>query len=182
MMRTRLWWLVLVLAGAVAFVAVPACTNGQGTPFGDQEDVEFASAVWTAMGDYQGWLMRSDYRPGGSPHGDFVRLYYNIVTVDGSPYHVIVKDNFGGEDVSLETLPKEAGERLMAVTIMVQREPGYDPENHDWFWVKYAPDGSVARNDQGMRLAGKVAKGMQTGCIACHAKAGEGDYLFTNDE
>jgi hypothetical protein len=26
-----------------------------------------------------------------------------------------------------------------------------------------------------------VAKGMSMGCIACHANAGAGDYLFVND-
>jgi hypothetical protein len=63
----------------------------------------------------------------------------------------------------------------------VQREVGYDPDNNDWFWVKYGPDGTVDENDAGVALAGRVAKGASTGCIACHANAAAGDYLFVND-
>ena len=29
---------------------------------------------------------------------------------------------------------------------MLQREAGYDDDNDNWFWVKYAPDGSVMSN------------------------------------
>jgi len=32
----------------------------------------------------------------------------------------------------------------MAVTVMLQREPGYDAENNDWFWAKYALDGPAS--------------------------------------
>ena len=111
----------------------------------------------------------------------FVRLYYNIVNIDGMPYHVVVKDNFGGEDVTLDTVKAAPADYLMAVTPMVQREAGYDDENRNWFYVKYGADGSIDANDKGMAMAGRVAKGMPVGCIACHAKAGDGDYLFTND-
>jgi hypothetical protein len=65
---------------------------------------------------------------------------------------------------------------------MVQREAGYDPENNDWYWVKYSPAGGVEKNEEGTALAGRVAKGAGQGCIACHASARGGDYFFTNDE
>jgi hypothetical protein len=31
----------------------------------------------------------------------------------------------------------------VALTIMFQREEGYDTANNNWFWVEYNPDGSV---------------------------------------
>ena len=65
---------------------------------------------------------------------------------------------------------------------MVQREAGYDRDNNDWFWVKYSPGGTIDQNPAGMALAGRVAKGTNTGCIACHASAKDNDYLFTNDK
>ena len=37
------------------------------------------------------------------------------------------------------------------------------------------------KNPKGMSLAGRVAKGMPAGCIACHSNAGGGDFLFIND-
>ncbi len=65
-----------------------------------------------------------------------------------------------------------------AVTVMFKREAGYDPENKDWFWVKYKPDGTLHINPKGMALAGRVAKGMDQGCIACHKAVAAKDYIF----
>jgi len=125
--------------------------------------------VWTAMKDYQKWLVQSDMVPGKSPHGAFVQVYFNVVSVDEKPYHVIVKDNF---------MPDK---KLAAVTVMAQREAGYDSDNNNWFWAKYDPDGSISKNDKDMALAGRVAKGMDMGCIACHKAASDKDYVFIND-
>lgn len=150
-------------------------------PFGGEKDVAFAEALWKAMDGYGDWIMRSEVMPGMSPHGAFVRLYYNIVTVEGVPYHVVIKDNYGGEGVTLAMVQESPDDYLMAVTPMLQREPGYDTENNDWFWVKYEADGSLAMTPDGMAIAGRFAKGMPMGCIFCHAKAADGDYLFTND-
>jgi hypothetical protein len=60
---------------------------------------------------------------------------------------------------------------------MYRVKEGYDPENHDWYWVKYLPNGEVDKTDDGMPIAGKVK-----GCIQCHASAAGGDYIFMNDE
>ncbi|MFH1689951.1 MAG: hypothetical protein ABIE42_06900 [Candidatus Eisenbacteria bacterium] len=150
-------------------------------PFGGEADVAFAKALWTAMDEYSGWIMQSEIMPGKSPHGMYVRMYYSIVTIDGMAYHVVVKDNYGGEGVTLEMVKERPGDYLIAVTPMLQREQGYDSDNNDWYWVKYGTDGSVAMNDTAMAMAGRVAKGMPMGCIACHANAADGDYLFAND-
>ena len=40
------------------------------------------------------------------------------------------------------------------------------------------PDGTLDQNPAGMQLAGRVAKGADAGCIACHS--GSDNYLFTN--
>ena len=183
--------LVLVAVMVVVMMFVPAFGSeeemSEGTPtpmpmpFGGEEDMGFAAATWQAMSGYQDWLMTSDAYPSAAPHGMFVKLYGNVVNVDGTPYHVIVKDNFGGEGATLESISETPGDYLMAVTVMVQREAGYDADNDDWFWVKYAADGTVDKTPQGMALAGRVAKGMNMGCIACHANAADGDYVFAND-
>jgi len=151
-------------------------------PFGGDEDTAFASDVWQAMQGYEQWRLKSGYYPGTSPHGQFLRVYYNLITVQGKPYHVIVKDNYGGQDASQDKVAAKPHEFLKSVTIMLQREAGYDPDNNDWFWAKYAPDGTVEKNPKGMALAGRVAKGTDQGCIACHQHAGGGDYVFTNDQ
>ena len=176
---------VLILAG-IAFAdshegEKTVMTDQMEMPFGGEEDVAFADALWAAMDGYGEWVMQSDIIPGKSPHGMFVRMYYNLVTIDEVAYHVVIKDNYGGKDVTLDMVKESPGSYLMAVTPMVQREAGYDDENNNWFYVKYDAPGSISLNDMGMAMAGRVAKGMPIGCIACHANAADGDYLFSND-
>jgi len=169
--------IVLIVAASIFSRSV---VGEQEMPFGGPTDIEFANQLWKAMKGYDDWPMKSDVYPGASPHGKFLRLYYNVVNIDGKPYHVIIKDNFGGK--KLEEVAKSPKENLAAVTVMLQREAGYDSDNHDWFWVKYKADGSIDKNPKGMSLAGRVAKGMDAGCIACHKNAKGADYIFANDE
>ncbi len=189
-MRVRAYRLGVTVVGVAVCAALAVVMNPIGdeataaqheAPFGGKADVEFAEALWQAMDGYESWPMKSSVYPGTSPHGKLLRLYYNLVHVDGTPYHLIVKDNYGGSDATKEKVSSSPGEYLAAVTIMLQREAGYDPANNDWFWVKYAPDGSIEKNAKGMALAGRVAKGADKGCIACHKNAKGGDYVFTND-
>jgi len=165
----------------VAFSADKKVVTKTQMPFGGKDDVTFANDLWKAMNGYENWLMKSDVRMGMSPHGDFIRLYYNIVNVNAKPYHVILKDNYGGDGVTLNMISESPEKYLMAVTVMVQREKGYDSDNNDWFWVKYNADGTVSKGDKDVAMAGRIAKGMDTGCIACHKAAKDNDYVFTND-
>jgi len=105
---------------------------------------------------------------------------YTSATVDGHTGDLVIKRNYGPEGVSADEVLADPGKHLGAVTVMFRRAEGFDPDNADWFWVKYLPDGSLDKNPKGMRLAGKVAKGADKGCIACHAGAGD-DMVFTSD-
>ena len=64
---------------------------------------------------------------------------------------------------------------------MFKRKKGYDPENLDWFWAKYKKDGTIDKNPKGMSLVGRVAKGADTGCIACHKGAPGEDMVYIFD-
>ncbi|MBC8233138.1 cytochrome P460 family protein [bacterium] len=172
---------IMLIVAALSIIS-RSVVGDQEMPFGGKGDVEFANMLWKTMAGYEKWQMKSDVYPGTSPHGKFLRLYYNIVNVDKKPYHVIIKDNFGGEDATLEKVSKSPKKYLAAVTVMLQREAGYDSDNNDWFWVKYKADSTIDKNPMGMALAGRVAKGMDTGCIACHKNAKDNDYFFTNDK
>lgn len=169
--------------GLAAFVLILTTwmAQGQEMAFGGKDDVAFAQKVWAAMGGYQNWLVRTGILPGRSPHGKFIRTYYSILNIDGKHYHAIVKDNYGGKDVTIDQVKKSPDDYLMSITVMVQREAGYDPDNQDWFWVKYGKDGSIDKNGQGVAMAGRVVKGADKGCIACHKSAQGGDYFYTND-
>ena len=80
---------------------------------------------------------------------------------------ILVKENYGKD-----------GKTLMAVTVMYHSK-GYDPQHHDWYWIKYMPDGKVAKTppDKGSRpIYGRFAS-----CINCHGDAEGGDYSYAND-
>ncbi len=141
-----------------------------------QQAVPFAQSLWTAMEGYENWPMRSEFYKGVSPHGAVLRLYYSTVTVGNTPYHVINKDNYGGEGATVERVARSPEKYFAAATVMVQREQGYDPDNKNWFYAKFTPDGEIAKTEKGEPIAGRVRS-----CIACHKTAAQNDYLFTND-
>lgn len=103
------------------------------------------------------------------------------VAVKGHGGRVLVKFNYGGPGLTPSKAIGDRGQYLKAVTVMFQRESGYDEDNQNWYWAKYMPNGQLAKNEKGMMLAGRVAKGMKMGCIACHKAGAGGDYLFFND-
>ncbi len=129
------------------------------------------------------WLTKVNYRkwpsptgkapelvPSEGPHGAFIKLYIQSTAV-AEP----------GREPEVALLVKESydqDKKLSAITVM-QRAKGYDPEHGDWFYAKYAPDGSIATMPMGAKrvpVAGKV-----TMCIECHRDAGGGDFTFFND-
>ena len=68
----------------------------------------------------------------------------------------------------------------MAITAMY-RSKGYNPEAGDWYWIKYNPDGTVAKAPPEMRSMPLAGKPM--GCIKCHGEGAAGnDFAFFNDE
>jgi hypothetical protein len=169
-----------LLLGAVLVAGLAAIAFAADMPFGGDKDVAFGNKLWTGMDGYTGWKMTSDVYPGQSPHGKFVRLFYNIVDIDGTPYHVIVKDNYDGPDET--TVANSPQEYLKSVTVMVQRKADYDPDNNNWYYVKYKPDGTIEKNPDGTALAGLIGKGSAKGCLPCHKQARGNDFIFSNDK
>ncbi len=160
--------------------------NGQDKMmFGDKASVAFSKDLWTALTKANLVGKNSvNARPyeGQAPHGAVLETITSTVNVKGRSGQVIVKKNFGPAGIKTSDVWADPNKHLMAVTVMFKREAGYDKDNKDWFWAKYMPDGSLDKNPKGMMLAGRVAKGMDKGCIACHSGAGGGDYLFINDK
>ena len=131
---------------------------------------------WLQSAQYKNWApvpgKSGDAYPGESPHGAFLKMYLNRTAAGDTKNlptgSILIKENYGKDKKT-----------LMAVTIMY-RSKGYDPEHGDWYWVKYMPDGTVAKaplEKGSMRLAGKVK-----GCIMCHSGADGKDFAFLNDK
>jgi hypothetical protein len=147
-------------------------------PFGGAADMAYAMELWNHMEEMDFNSVPGVLQPGQSPHGSVVEIIEG--TIGGNT--VIAKRNYAGEGITVEDVEADRAMYLAAVTVMAKREPGYDPENSDWFWVKYQPDGTVDKNPEGMGLAGRVAKGMEAGCIACHKSAAASDMVFSYAE
>ena len=104
------------------------------------------------------------------------------ITVNGHTGIIIVKSNLGKRDVTKkEEVTNNPAKYLDSITVMFQRESGYDPDNKNWFWAKYSPTGTLLKNPKKMALAGRVGKGGDKGCIPCHAGAPGGDMVYIHD-
>ncbi len=169
--------LMAILSGALFF------NTAHAAPFGGEKEVAYAKSLWKVLTETgyagSGQIYGTPYT-GQAPHGAILDTLNGVVTVKGNTGAVIVKRNYGGAGVSKEAVANDPDKYLKAVTVMFKRK-GYDAQTKDWFWVKYKPDGSLHTNPKGMMLAGKVAKGMPKGCIACHTAAPGGDFVFNSD-
>ncbi len=157
--------------------AKPTQNTPMTPPFGNPDDLKRAASLWQTMDGYTGWDPFPGFegwQPGFNFHGRDVKYFINHTTAEN------LVTFLNGSIIVKEVYRDRAPEAMMAVTAM-QKIPGYDPEHNDWFWVKFAPDGSVMSNPLGMKLAGRVGKGMMKGCIPCHSSAGGEDFVFAND-
>lgn len=178
----------LVLAGCAATAQQSGVTEASRDetrpPFGGPANRDYARAVWTTLtaADLagEGAITTFPYT-GQEPHGRVLEYLEDTVGIDGRDAWTIVKRNHIAEELAVEDVIGEPRAHLESVTVMVRREAGYDPDHQDWWWAKYNPDGSLQSNPQGRALAGRVAKGADVGCIACHQAAPGGDYVFSHD-
>lgn len=171
--------LIVVMAATMSLVlGVPSSMAQESMPFGGNSDVAFSKVLWQALVDARlAGRDRINVRPfaGNEPHGSIQQVLAAEVTVNGRTAEVLIKHNHGGPNVTVQKVYDDPNRYLAAVTVMYKREAGYDPENQNWFWAKYLPDGSLDKNPKGLQLAGRVAKGRNTGCIACHRGLGGAD-------
>ncbi len=144
-------------------------TAHEGMPEADAEELwAYLTSQDMPYTSYQYWPdpSREGFYQGADPHGAILRTFVNDMafSVAGNfpgqmPYRsIIVKENY----------PPDDQENMAALTVMYKVE-GYNPEGGDWFWARYAPDGTVDK-------AGAVE-----GCINCHRQPGNYDYVLSWD-
>ena len=174
---------VLAALGAAGLILVAGVVTvrsqgEKGMPFGGKEDVSFAKQLWSALEAVKlAGPNRINVEPfvGNEPHGAIQQVLSTDVTVDKRSAKVIVKVNHGGEGATIDTVYANPNKYLKAYTVMFKKPAGYDPDNKNWFWAKYTSNGEIMKNPKGMLLAGRVAKGTDEGCIACHKVVGGDD-------
>jgi len=194
MKQTRTAWCKIVVSSAalLGVVSLYGCQSmmhsvGMGPPMGSSEDVTDSQDLWRALSKAHmvgPQAAKSVPYTGTPPHGKVLEIAHQQITVNGHTGLAIVKMNYGGPGVSINSVNADRAKYLKAVTVMYKRAAGYDPEDKDWFWAKYKPDGSLHTMEKmGMeiQLAGRVAKGKPEGCISCHQGAPGGDFIFAKD-
>jgi hypothetical protein len=184
-----------ILIGAIAI----ACLNvialqsqfaaGQGSgssrstpsrPARPQTTQEFADALWRfivrPLSPYTTWaavpVKKFDQTLDiARAHGASPKIYANPTAMQDPSFppvgSIFVIDDYADD-----------GKTRNSVSIMY-RVKGTDPEHNDWYWLRYLPNGSIARTDSApgaKPIAGKVKS-----CIDCHGKAAGKDLVFSND-
>ncbi len=147
-------------------------------PFGNPEDVRYSEQLWKALTDARLVGKRSIAAMPfqGAVHKTILITLDSTVRIGGHTGAVIVKKMFQGPKVSVQTVSNDPTADLKVVAVMYQREKGYDSDNQDWFYIKYAPDGSPHKNKKGMLMTGRVGV-----CLGCHKSAPGDDYIYSYD-
>lgn len=175
---------MLLGAGAHQATAQTAQPIAGDPGFGGPADIAYAARLWETLRRARlvgaSAILAQPYE-GTQPHGSILITLDTTIDIDGRDAPVIVKKNYGGSAVSIQSVADNPRLNLGAVTVMARREAGYDPQGRDWFWVKYLADGTVDRNPRGVALAGRVAKNPEDGCIGCHRFAPGDDFVFLHD-
>jgi hypothetical protein len=139
---------------------------------------EFHDGFWRYLNrneaPYKKWAGvpgKTGMQKGEGPHGEFTKTYLNKVAAEDFEKlplgAILVTENYDKDKKTLQ-----------GITVMY-RSKGADPKRNDWYWLRYLPNGSIARTSEkeGKKpIAGKVAS-----CIDCHTKAGGSDFVFSND-
>ena len=130
-----------------------------------QTDKEIASELFEQLKQKSFMDAPQNLYVGGPPHGPVRSVVEG--EIDGN--NTIVKFNYGGPEITAKKVADNPDKWLKAITIM-KRIPGYNPENKDWFFAKYKPNGDQLK-------VGKVK-----GCIECHQSASGNDYTFKHND
>lgn len=165
----RLVWPVLLLAGCV----VPA---GQ-TPSTD--DAGFAANLWQSLTEARlvgPQSIQTRPHPGLPSHGTMVQVFDARLTVEGQTAPVLILRNHDGPDIGSERVMQNPERYLQSIAVMFRRV-GFAPDDSDWFWVVYRPNGSPMASPDGRPLLGRP----EQGCIVCHRAAPGGDRVFGHD-
>lgn len=142
----------------------PVAAKEPGCPLPDGQAVLDYVTAQNPYLEWDLWPGTEKLSPGTQPHGAFLTTYV-------SPLAYYAIEDKGGEIPETAFIVKEnySPEKELAAVTVMYKVKGYNPEGGDWFWLKYTPDGKIAKE-------GKVE-----GCVACHAANQENDWLFTGE-
>jgi hypothetical protein len=165
---------LILIMGSTQF---PGNASG-GPPFGGPEDLNDAKQVWKALTDARlvGDQSINAMPYIGSVHKTILITQDSTIHVGGRTGMVIVKKMYQGPEISVEKVIDDPTKNLKVVAVMFKREKGYDPDNQDWLYTKFGPDGIPQKNKKGVSMTGRAGV-----CIGCHKSAAGDDYIYSFD-
>lgn len=107
------------------------------------------------------WPGKGRLFKGTEPHGVLLTTFVNETA-----YYAIKNKKPMSDGAIIAKENYTADKKFIALTVMYKIK-GYNPGQGDWFWAKYAPDGSI------------MASGKVKNCINCHSAKKENDYIFS---
>jgi hypothetical protein len=154
--------LMMVVVVFILALPLPIVAADSRTPIAD------GRTIWSHLkgSDYRKtfmlWPETREFAKGRSLHGSLISIYVNRTALDGingkqgsMPLgSLIVMENYN------------EGKVLQNIVVMFKAR-SYNPSGGNWFWAKYAPDGTI-------ETEGRVSP-----CIGCHTDKKGNDYLFT---
>ncbi|OOZ40061.1 hypothetical protein BOW53_09190 [Solemya pervernicosa gill symbiont] len=155
----------MLLVWAAGLFLVAAC-SGMATS-NERPDTE-AKSFWSYMQNkayrshWDLWPGKGEKYKGIEPHGLLLTTYLNGPAIDALKMKrgampdgsIIIKENYMPDG------------KLAAITTMYKVK-GYNPDQGDWYWVKYDPKGKVLK------------EGKPAGCIGCHGAMRGNDFIMT---
>ncbi len=183
---------IRLLVGLVLATLFISCSGMLHNQAGTPDDVQYAQRLWSVLKQERmvGKHARKlkPFIGAARPHGWVLEIVSGMVRVGDYRGFVIVKKNYRGDHLRISDVERNRARYLESISVMFQREKGYDPDNKNWFWVQYQPNGKlVTRHKMGMEIAmaGRIMKGAardkNRGCIYCHRSASGDDYIFYPD-
>ena len=135
----------------------------------DTEGKVSADTLWKYMTienpyrNYPVWPGKEGFYESTMPPGNILKLFVNDIALD-----TIVNKKGLFQEGSLLIKENYTDDRKLFLITVMYKSKGFNPAGHDWYWVKYKPDGEA-------RLEGKV-----DACINCHVGVANNDYVFTD--
>ncbi len=126
-----------------------------------------ANALWTYIAKtspYTTWSYWPDHQgmlEGRAPHAPLHKVFVNKQALESTSAPL----QYGAIEVKENYSPAH---ELKAITVMYKVKD-YNPNDGDWFWVKYSPKGEPLK-------AGKPK-----GCIGCHGTRAANDFILVHE-
>ncbi|MDG6242821.1 MAG: cytochrome P460 family protein [Methanolobus sp.] len=168
---------IIMLLILICIIGISGCADqendsvSEGNEDGIDSQVPIPDAgaifsIFTINDSYNDWSIwpgQVSHAQGSGVHGDYITIYVSDDALSLA--------ESGGQVMPYETMVVKEGfnsdRELIGVYLMYKAE-GFDPDHNDWFWASYSPDGDVQ------------AEGKVPGCINCHERRKNIDYIFSN--